>query len=217
MSIGNGQADRVSAELGSRVVRKSGTMSPCERVQAHLNDFLDGTLGAGQAQELNAHLHDCGECRREYRALHATRDLVRGVAAPGGIDAQQRVMTRFRQRIRTESEREPALAATRALPWRSPGLGFGAALGVALAFLLIIVPLIFVPRLQATARHDSVSNGPIILATAACESTLPTADALDEMTTAHAVQSLSVQNGSEEPEHEALADANSRLSLGEKR
>jgi predicted anti-sigma-YlaC factor YlaD len=192
--------------------RKNGTMSTCERMQSHLNDFLDGTLGSAQAQVLNAHLQECGECRREYHALHATRDLVRNIAVPDGVEAQQRVMTRFRQQIRTESARVPVTAFALPLTWRMPVLGFGAAVGVAMALLLI-----FVPRLHTSTRQTSVGNGPIILATAACESTLPTADALDEMTSAHAVQSLSVQNGSEEPEHEALADANSRLSLDKKR
>jgi anti-sigma factor RsiW len=185
-------------------------MSTCERVRAHLNDFLDGTLGAAQAQELNAHLHDCGECRREYRALHATREMVRHVPAPGGERARQRVMKRFREQIAAEAERASTLAPLRDPLWRRPALGLGAVLAVGLAIILA-------PRLRPSAPQSIVGSNPIIIATAACTSALPTADALDEMTSAHAVESLTVQNGSDEAQHEALAEANSRLALDGRR
>jgi anti-sigma factor RsiW len=187
-------------------------MSTCERVQAHLNEFLDGTLGAAQAQELNTHLYDCGACRREYRALQTTRDLLRNMATPGGADARQRVMTRFRQTVTQEAERLQSNVPARSTVWRTPMFRFSAAAGVALLLVFMAMPR---PRpADERAAHGGES---IIIATAACNSTLPTAGDLDEMTSAHAVQSLTIQNGSEESQHEALADANSRLSLDDNR
>lgn len=89
-------------------------MDTCKRVRAHLNDFLDGTLGAEHAQELNAHLLDCGECRGEYRALKATQELIRQAPVADGSAAQKRVMARFRQAVASSPPRLPSLLCHRA-------------------------------------------------------------------------------------------------------
>jgi anti-sigma factor RsiW len=41
----------------------------CEQARAHLEDRLDGTLPASDAQELEAHLAACTECARERESL----------------------------------------------------------------------------------------------------------------------------------------------------
>jgi len=186
-------------------------MTPCERVQTHLNDFLDGTLAAPQAQVLNLHLQDCPVCRKEYNALKSTQALVRHVAVPEGTAAKRRVMARFRQDIAmTESsnrERSATSPTAYAARWRARLLPLGT-----MAAAAILLCLFMLSPLHSRQEPTVLTGTPVFLATADCSPTLPTADDLDQMTSAHAVQSFTVQNGSEELQQEALADANSRLS-----
>jgi hypothetical protein len=183
-------------------------MGTCERAQAHLNDFLDGTLGAAQAQEINAHLQDCAACRDEYHALKTTQELVHNAAVPGGEEARRRVMAHFRQAVAPESGAVlPASPEAVRIAWRKRLLPYGAAVATAgVLCLAVLVPLHY------SNERTTGEKTPVIIATASCTSDLPTADNLDQMASAHAVQSLTVQNGSEEMQQEALADANSRLS-----
>jgi hypothetical protein len=181
-------------------------MVTCERIQAHLNDFLDGTLAATEAQELNAHLQECGACRAEYRALKATLELVRGVPAPYDRETRQRVMARFQHEV-APAPTSLGTAPSFQLPvWRLRLMPFSAA--VVTVALLGVIGL---PFLRHERPKVPAGDGPIVLTTASCNASLPTADDLDQMVSAHAVQSLTVQNGSEEAQQEALADANSRL------
>ena len=184
-------------------------MAACERAQAHLNDFLDGMLGAAQAQELNAHLQECAVCRDEYHALKATQQLVHDATVPGGAEARQRVMTRFRQAVAPPSGTAlPAPPRPSGMVWPGRLLPYGAA--IAATGILCLAALL--PFHSGSDKERAVvGERPVIVATASCAAGLPTADNLDQMTSAHAVQSLTVQNGSEEMQQEALADANSRL------
>src|SRR5579859_2127177 len=94
-------------------------METCERILAHLNDFLDGTLGAAEAQDLNVHLQECADCRAEYRALKATVDLVREVPVPDGNEARRRVMARFREGAAPAPMQLPAAALFNLPSWRA--------------------------------------------------------------------------------------------------
>jgi predicted anti-sigma-YlaC factor YlaD len=209
-------------------------MVTCERIQAHLNDFLDGTLAATEAQELNAHLQECGACRAEYRALKATLELVRGVPAPYDRETRQRVMARFQHEV-APAPTSLGTAPSFQLPvWRlrlmckhqksaqtclakrlTSGCGEGTSSGLmpfsAAVVTVALLGVIGLPFLRHERPKVPAGDGPIVLTTASCNASLPTADDLDQMVSAHAVQSLTVQNGSEEAQQEALADANSRL------
>ncbi len=182
-------------------------MDTCKRVRAHLNDFLDGTLGAEHAQELNAHLLDCGECRGEYRALKATQELIRHAPVVDGDAAQKRVMARFRQTVASPAPAPAITPKPRVVFPMRRALPLGAAMMA--AGLLCVYML---PRIHPIHDSAALSDSPILPATASCAPNLPTADALDQMTSAHAVQSFTIQNGSVELQRETLADVNSRLS-----
>ena len=179
-------------------------MDRCKRVLAHLNDFIDGTLGATQAQKLNAHLRDCGECRREYRALKATQELIRQAPVADGSKVQTRVMARFRQTVASPAPQSAPLPRVFTIRRAMP---LGAAMMAAGALCLFMLP-----RLYPANPSLTPSDAPLLLATAACAPNLPNADALDQMTSAHAVQSFTIQNGSVELQRETLADVNSRLA-----
>ena len=40
--------------------------------QAHLSDYLDGDLQAGERERVEDHVHWCPECRRALRSLRRT-------------------------------------------------------------------------------------------------------------------------------------------------
>jgi hypothetical protein len=82
----------------------------------------------------------------------------------------------------------------------------GAAVGFATLLLLVAIP-----QFRRSHRDIIADSQPIVIATAACNAALPTANDLDQMTSAHAIQSLTMQNGNAEMQQETLADANSRL------
>lgn len=174
-------------------------MLDCNRAQAQINDFLDGTLNASEAVTLMAHLRECAFCDREYRALKTTQTLLQGAAPPDGNEARDRVMARFRHTVGAQTPPEPARVW-----WRNPlPLGLTATAAVALLVLMAILPFnnaeLAVNEPDTPAERQGLS--------------LPSSGEMDNMTALHAVQSVNVLNNDAELNHEALADANSRLIL----
>ena len=73
-------------------------MDSCERCTQLLSARLDGELTAREAQELEAHLADCPECRalaEELEAIHAAFPQLEEIPAPEGF--AQGVMERIRE------------------------------------------------------------------------------------------------------------------------
>jgi predicted anti-sigma-YlaC factor YlaD len=48
-----------------------------EQIKLLLSDYLDGTLQDDQRRDLESHLDDCAECRRELQLLQNTMQMVR--------------------------------------------------------------------------------------------------------------------------------------------
>jgi anti-sigma factor RsiW len=59
----------------------------CSSARLELHAYLDAELDAGAALAVEAHLMDCAGCRREFEALQATVETVRG--AHGVYDAPE--------------------------------------------------------------------------------------------------------------------------------
>lgn len=184
-------------------------MWECERAQAHFNDFLDGTLQASEALDLNAHLERCELCTREFHALKRTQELLRGAVVPNGELPRGRVLACFRQSVAVAPREEKPV--TPSIPWtvRLMPVGLAAA---TLALLLFQVH-----SLRPTERGH-IGNAPPLLTLAAASSTtsLPTSSDLDTMASLHAVQSFTMMDGNEQMQLDALADANSRLHVDKK-
>jgi anti-sigma factor (TIGR02949 family) len=51
--------------------------SPCERCERLLQQYLDGELTESEALEAEAHLDECGYCRRRYRFEKLFREYMR--------------------------------------------------------------------------------------------------------------------------------------------
>lgn len=173
-------------------------MLECNRAQAQINDFLDGTLGASQATALMAHLRDCPECDQEYQELKATQMLLRNAPLSRDEVAQDRIMARFRHTVGAQTQPERARIAW----WRNP-LPLGLAATAVAAFLLMITITPFDSQVPVTEPISSQAASP-----------LPSVGEMDHMTALHAAQSDDVL-GSDELHQNALADANSRLAADE--
>ncbi len=65
-----------------------------------LEEYLDGELGAGEREEVAAHLAACADCRREAEELGRLEGLLRSVPAPAMPD-EERYLERVRARARS--------------------------------------------------------------------------------------------------------------------
>lgn len=84
----------------------------CDQVQRLLHGYVDGELDVVNALEIEAHLHDCPDCAREYRELAAMQSVLKNPAlfhpAPPGL--QKRVTASVRKP-------SPKAASWTRLPW----------------------------------------------------------------------------------------------------
>jgi anti-sigma factor RsiW len=102
----------------------------CERLSA----YLEADLEASERAQIEEHLSGCPDCRREYRELRHTVDLLRRLPAPDPpLDLADRVIARLRA-----GEGRPGLVARcqawiapiAETPWSTPVAAVAVALGV---------------------------------------------------------------------------------------
>lgn len=176
-------------------------MSECKRAQAHLNDFLDGTLNAARSEAVQVHLNQCKACRQEYDAYRAMLELLRTARVPYGGASRQRIIATFRSAtMASEAARRPVRS------WRLWLVPSGVT-ALAAAFCLFVLH----PRSVAPILPTDSSVMKLLTASSREAAPLPGPGELDEMTSMHAVQSFTVRDGSAEAQEDALADATSRL------
>jgi hypothetical protein len=105
-----------------------------EELRERLSAYLEEDLGASERARIEEHLSECPDCRREYRELRHTVDLLRGLPAPEPSPGlADRVIARLRA-----GEGHPGLMARcqarisriAETPWSAPvaavALGLGA-------------------------------------------------------------------------------------------
>lgn len=100
----------------------------CDRLQARLDDYLDGELTAEEGHALEAHARDCGGCRARLARERELREALRRLPVPEPDEAF--------------FDRALAQAASRRPRWvsRHHGLSLGiGAIGGALAASLVLV------------------------------------------------------------------------------
>jgi hypothetical protein len=109
-----------------------------EELRERLSAYLEADLEASERARVEEHLANCPDCRREYRELRHTVDLLRRLPEPDPPpDLADRVITRLRA-----GEGRPGLlarwqartAAIAEAPWLTPV----AAVAVALGLLLMV-------------------------------------------------------------------------------
>ena len=74
----------------------------CETIQPLITGYLDGELSADQQAELDAHLAQCGQCRRDLEELRQLKDNLAGMSfrEPGDDELE-----RFWQNVYNRTER----------------------------------------------------------------------------------------------------------------
>ena len=105
-----------------------------EELRERLSAYLDADLDASEQARIEEHLRECPDCRREYRELRHTVDLLRGLSSPDPpADLADRVIARLRA-----GEGRPGLMARCRVrlsriaesPWMTPVAATAVALGV---------------------------------------------------------------------------------------
>jgi len=78
----------------------------CDEVDLLLDDYVDGTLGAGDAREVTDHLAACADCRRGEAKLRALARRTREL--PRGIEPRRDLWDGIEASLRTEGWAETA-------------------------------------------------------------------------------------------------------------
>jgi hypothetical protein len=118
----------------------------CHKAQRLISEYVDGSLEARKAAELERHVGKCAACRELLEDFRAMAEAAPSLAGPGPGDA---VWLRIKGRL---SAREAGLAAAPeraprswSFGWSAPALRFAGA--AALAFILIASGIIVGTRL----------------------------------------------------------------------
>jgi len=96
--------------------------------EQQLSELVDGRLAAGAEKAVREHLDSCAECRAQFEAMTAVREMLRVVPAPA-------VPEGLLARIERAAEAELARPAGPTIweRWRAPLAGLAAAAAIALA------------------------------------------------------------------------------------
>ena len=105
-----------------------------EELRERLSAYLEADLDASERARVEEHLSGCPDCRREYRELRHTVDLLRGLPAPDPPpDLADRVIARLRAgegRPGLVARCQARIAGIAEAPWSTPLAAVAVALGV---------------------------------------------------------------------------------------
>jgi anti-sigma factor RsiW len=104
----------------------------CDQVKEHIADYLAGTLGRPEAEELDEHFARCAACKQETAALSETWEML-GVLEQEQPSAQlrprfYRSLEAYRQGLESAAPAAPAPARRRFFDWGWHGWAWSAAL-----------------------------------------------------------------------------------------
>ena len=74
--------------------------------QAHLSDYLDGDLAAGERERVEEHVGVCPQCRRVLRTLRRTLESLTGLSPEPRPGVTEGVI----QRLRSQNRAPPGAA-----------------------------------------------------------------------------------------------------------
>jgi hypothetical protein len=104
-----------------------------EELRERLSAYLEADLDASERARVEEHLSGCPDCRREYRELRHTVDLLRGLPAPDSPpDLADRVIARLRAgegRPGLVARCHARIAGIAEVPWSMPLAAVAVALG----------------------------------------------------------------------------------------
>jgi Putative zinc-finger len=133
-------------------------MNGCHEVRAGLTDLLDGRLSGREMQQIDAHLHECRDCAREWNSL---RELQASLAGLGSVPEPGDLPLRIRVAVSQERARSRRSVFTAwALAWKNTvgpfllqaGAGFASA--VLLLGTIVVLITVFAQPQAAQATPD---------------------------------------------------------------
>ena len=104
----------------------------CDEVKDRLDDYVDGTLGETELQDLELHLAACAACGEEERRLRSV--VAQAAALPAEMSPPRDLWPGIADRIAAARARPAVRTLRRA--WWSPAAGLAAAVVLALAATL---------------------------------------------------------------------------------
>ena len=138
-------------------------MNNCNRVQARLNEYLDGRLTGREMQDLEAHLETCRECDLEWQSL---RNLETALAGLGPVEEPPDLTLRIRVAVSQERARSRrSLLAAWDLAWKNTlgpfllqaGAGFASAV-LLLGTIVFLISMIAQPETAQATPDEPLGN-----------------------------------------------------------
>jgi len=135
----------------------------CNRVQARLNEYLDGRLTGREMQDLEAHLETCRECDLEWQSL---RNLETALAGLGPVEEPPDLTLRIRVAVSQERARSRrSLLAAWDLAWKNTlgpfllqaGAGFASAV-LLLGTIVFLISMIAQPETAQATPDEPLGN-----------------------------------------------------------
>jgi hypothetical protein len=138
-------------------------MNGCNDVQASLTDYLDGRLKGYEMQAVDAHLEDCPECAREWRAM---RDLQMSLATLGPVPEPTNLLLRIRVAVSQEHARSNrSIVDVWNLAWKNSvgpfllqaGAGFASAT-LLLGTVILMITMFAQPEAAQATPDEPLGN-----------------------------------------------------------
>ena len=82
----------MTGELSGSGEEGPGEWTDCDAAVMRLFEFLDGEMGPGDCERLQAHLEECAPCLREFEIDQALKALVKRSCGPAKAPAQLRTV-----------------------------------------------------------------------------------------------------------------------------
>jgi len=138
-------------------------MNGCIDVQAGLTDYLDGRLSGHEMQQVDAHLKQCHECTREWKAQ---RELQASLASLGPLPEPADLPLRIRVALSQERARSRrSILAAWDLAWKNTvgpfllqaGAGFASAT-LLLGSVILLVTMFAQPEKAQATPDEPLGN-----------------------------------------------------------
>ena len=171
----------------------------CKHFRSLADQYIEGELTAAQMRELEAHLAECEECRREFDELKALKDAIRSAREEMPEGLHERIMSA----VKSEPKKKPA---------RKRVFYRGAAISAACFMLCIsfVVILSMLPFGKSGSGND-IPDDPLYASTEAVmteisEEKIEVADSLAPIDTVSEPEISSTENAAESPDVTASAE-----------
>ena len=165
----------------------------CKHFRSLADQYIEGELTAAQMRELEAHLAECEECRREFDELKALKDAIRSAREEMPEGLHERIMSA----VKSEPKKKPA---RKRVFYRDAAIS-AACFMLCISFVVILSMLPF----GKSGSGNDIPDDPLYASTEAVmteisEEKIEVADSLAPLDTVSEPEIPSTENAAESPE-----------------